>query len=276
MTTRLSEAAKQQSLGNLRGLLNNVVRFVECPITDREALLSLWNSKFPKDLYDSYKTFGSYGIGMGGQAVADKCSFATTIGRETIRALIEVENCGPMNAARALAGVPQVAIGFLPAIRKDKSLVREVRMVDVAGKADVELALDISPEYIVTMLGTEKGRELLEWMKMTADMRGELILANKTLSDIFNMAATAGQIKRMVPDLLQYLPVKQRQAFEEQKRASTLPFEWAPYPKKNIDGMLLQISKGHLLSNMGKPKNEESSVEYIDYYTWSRHAQWVD
>jgi len=247
---------------------------VECPITDREALLSLWNSKFPKDLYDSYKTLGSYGIGLndwGGQSVTDKCCFATTIGRETICAMIEVEKCGPVNVPRAMAGVLQVAIGFVPAIREDKSLVRRV---DAAGK--VKLALDISPEHIVTMLGTEKGRELLEWMKMTADMRDELILANKTLSDIFKMAATAGQIKRMVPDLLQYLPAKQRQAFEEQKRASSLPFEWAPYPKKNVDGMLLQINKGHLLSGMGKPKNADTSVEYIDYDTWSCHAQWVD
>ena len=276
MSTRLSEVSKDQTKNHLRGLLNNVVRFVECPITDREALLTLWNSKFPAELYDAYKNFGRYGLSLGGAAVTDKVRFATDIGGRTICALIEVDKTGPYNSARALAGVPQSAIGILPMLCKDKSIVRDITFTEGDGTKDVFKAIEMSPEYIVTMLGTDKGRELLEWMQMCADMRDGLIEANKTLTDIIDMAATAGQIKRMVPDLLQYLPERQRKAFEEQKRASTIPFEWAPYPKKRVDDMLLQISKGHLLANMGKPRNEEAQVEYIDHYTWARYGKWVD
>ncbi len=285
MTTRLSEAAKKQSLQDLRGLLNNVVRFVECPITDRESLLTMWNSKFPADLYQAYKDLGKYGIELRGAASTEKCRITTDIGGKTISAVIGVNDCGPMNQARALAGMPQVAIGFMPMLKKDKTLmlkkdktlIREVKFADdsVRISENVHETLEMSPEYIVSMLGVEKGKELLEWMKMCADMRDELILANRTLADIFRMAVTAGQIKRMVPDLLQYIPAKQRAAFEEQKRASTVPFEWAPYPKKNIDGMLLQISKGHLLSNMGKPRNEHATIELLDYHTWARYGTWV-
>ena len=271
MSTRLSEVAKSQSREHLRGLLNNIPRFVECPITDREAFLNLWNSKFPADLYQSVKILGSYGCSP---VDMDACRFTVDIGTKTVSALIKPNACGLFSAARASAGTPQSAIGFLPILRKDKDFIREV-MFDDGGNRSVVATLQMTPEYIVAMLGVDKGKELLEWMVMCADMRDELILASKTLTDIFSMAVTAGQIKRMVPDLLQYLPGKQRAALEEQKRASTVPFEWAPYPKKNIDAMLLQISKGHLLSNMNKPRNEEISVTHLDYYTWARYGKWV-
>jgi hypothetical protein len=74
----------------------------------------------------------------------------------------------------------------------------------------------------------------------------------------------------MVPDLLQYLPLGLRQAYEQQMRASSLPFEWAPYPKANVERMILTVSKGHLLANMAKPGQENHLVSNLDHLMWGR------
>jgi hypothetical protein len=277
MTTRLSNSAKGVALGELRSLLNNVVGFVACPITDRSQLVELWNSKSPPDLVEAARTLGVYNMGVGsGSLSTDLLRWCTEIDGKLHSAYVNLDEIGIVSQEKMKQGVVQYALGFIALLRQ-RGYYRECYL-DIPADHEMVLSttyhkhfcLEITPDDMRKFLGADLTDEVLQWMHDCANMREELILANTSLQSIFDMAATAGQIKRMVPELLQYLPARQRAAFEEQKRSSTVPFEWAPFPKKNVDVMLTQINKGHLLQNMRKPERANCTIETIDHVTWAR------
>ena len=278
MTTRLSNATKNTALANLRSLLNNVVGFVGCPITDRSLMVELWNSKFPEDLVNSVRVLGTYNVDMGsGALTGETIRWCTELDGKVHSALVRLDEIGPLSADKMRSGVVQYAMALSQGL-SIKVPHRLVHMDIVEGSSAMTRGVchEITAENMSKVLGADLTDEVISWMKQTAQMREELVVANVALEEIFGMAATAGQIKRMVPDLLQYLPTAQRIAFEEQKRASTVPFEWAPFPKSKVDVMLTQINKGHLLQNMRKPNREQYSVESIDHCTWTRRdCQWA-
>jgi Zn-dependent M32 family carboxypeptidase len=127
-------------------------------------------------------------------------------------------------------------------------------------------------QYIEDHLGAEGTQAFIEWAVHTAQLRDEITEAVQVINDVFDMAKTAGQVKRMVPELLQYLPFKLRSAYEEQKRASSMPFEWAPYDKSKVERMITTVSKGHLLSNMAKQCQSGYHVNQIGSITWATYA----
>lgn len=275
MTTRLSNATKAQALGDLRTLLNNVVGFVGCPITDRTQMVTLWNTKYPEDLVSAVRALGTYNVGMGqGGLCTDTLRWVTQIDGALHCAQVKLDELGPLSQEKLKQGVVQYAFGLGIGVLEQQGFYKKVYLGD--GKLTKAATLEFTEQDMSNVLGADLTDEVISWMKGTATMRDELIIANKALQDIFDMAQTAGQIKRMVPDLLQYLPVNLRLAFEEQKRASTVPFEWAPFPKANVDVMLTQINKGHLLQKMRKPNRQTATVELLDHQTWTRRdCQWV-
>jgi hypothetical protein len=246
---------------------------VEFPLKDREQFVNMWNGQFPTELTEGYRKLAKFGIVPGGSGIDTSPRLTVTQGTRAVSALIQIDSIGPVDNARAAQGHIQQCFGFIPDIRRNTDIVKWVTLCK--NSTSKHATLHLTPGHICHHLGADKGMEFIEWMNMTAEMYDELRLASRTLTDIFTMAKTAGQIKRMVPDLMQYLPQAQREAFEEQKRSSTVPFEWAPYPKENIDKMLLQVSKGHLLSGLNKPALAETTVQYLDYATWSRYAEWA-
>lgn len=275
MTTRLSKLSKEHSLSALRALLNNVVGFVGCPITDRDKMVELWNTKFPLDLRESVRTLGMYKIGMGnGGLTSENIRWCTDIGGQLHSAFVKLDELGPISADKMGQGVMQYAFSTGIGSLVSKGFYRQIYFDNRLTRAQ---CIELSQADMVQVLGADLTDEVISWMTQTAVMREELIIANTALQAIFDMAQTAGQIKRMVPDLLQYLPVTQRLAFEEQKRSSTVPFDWAPFPKADVDVMLTQINKGHLLQGMRKENRREASVETVDHLTWARRdCEWAD
>lgn len=276
MTTRLSNGTKGQSLSQLLGLLNNVCRFVDLPVKDRSRLLALWNNKFPPDLVKSFSILGTYELALDEPASQDHMRWVTMVGGRLISARIDSDDLSPIDRAKIVAGEIQQALSLntKPGRAIAKGIGITTGRPGERVNQDCVPALEITPEYLCEHLGQQDGKAMLEWMQTCATMFPELRSANKVLQDIFSMANTAGQIKRMVPDLMQYLPEKQRAAFEEQKRSSTIPFEWAPYDKSRIDDMLLQVSKGHLLSNMNREGNARV-VRHLHFQTWAAPCEWV-
>ncbi|SRR6266403_3818085 len=273
MTTRLSNATKSQALSDLRTLLNNVVGFVGCPITDRSQIIAMWNSKFPEKLLTAVRTVGLYGFGVGAGLSADTLRWVTRIDGALHCALVKLDEVGPFSHEKLRQGIVQYALGLNIGPLIQQGFYKEIYLNNDAQKITT---LEFTEQDMLNVLGADLTDEVISWMKQTAIMRDELITANLALQQIFDMAQTAGQIKRMVPDLLQYLPTHLRIAFEEQKRASTVPFEWAPFPKAHVDVMLTQINKGHLLQNMRKPNRKNNSVELLDRQTWTRRdCEWV-
>ena len=97
-------------------------------------------------------------------------------------------------------------------------------------------------------LGEARTAEFKEWAQAAALCTAKHDRANKTIEDLLKMASTYGQLRRMVPDLANYLGPQARLLLDSQERKSPFPPEWAAYPKDNIEQLLLALAEGHLLS----------------------------
>ena len=273
-STRLTYLGRDQAISELNGLLDNVVKFIETPFNDPIPVSLMWNSMFPKPYVEALKALHKYqvefrygsvytgGIGFGFDAPDRKTYFVKVN-------MTYMKITGLSELMEAATGLPSV-------LTLNSRVSEEMRLHKVKRLSGSAIALHVPVETMVEYLGQHKCDEVIQWARDTAVLYDELKSAQKVVKDVFTMAKTAGQVKRMVPELLQYLPLAQRQAFEEQKRSSTLPFEWAAYPKDAVDKMTITVSKGHLLANMGKTSSNEHTVDELDNITWSRHGEWAD
>lgn len=261
VTTRLNSADRQNTVESLHGVLSNIVRFVEMPVRDRHKMVNLWHGQFPRELFEAMDVLKKLGYGPS-HSGSPNYRVAMEIEGEVYTALIRTEEL-PFEGE-----VPMEPMRMSPNI--SNATTRVVGHAPSSYRATV-----LHLEYVEKHLGAADTAAFVEWMIHTAKLREEILDAATVITDIFDMAKTAGQIKRMVPDLLQYLPASLRQAYDEQKRASTMPFEWAPYDKGRVERMILAVSKGHLLANMAKPGRENFSFGTLDAIMWARQTAWV-
>jgi hypothetical protein len=104
----------------------------------------------------------------------------------------------------------------------------------------------ITPELFRESFGA-RAAEMLEWGINRAKLYSEAHAAWGVTNEILEMTSTAGQIKRMVPEMLDYLPKAKATALREQKRASSVPYQWGAYDRRKVRSMLLAMSKAHLM-----------------------------
>jgi hypothetical protein len=108
--------------------------------------------------------------------------------------------------------------------------------------------------------------EIHEWMKNAVQDSNEARLTKKVFDDLLGMCVTAGQLKRMVPDLLKYLPPHKVAVLAQQTRASSLPFDWAAYPRDDVEKAITYIAKCHILTGLGNPVRQHLCRG--EYTTW--------
>lgn len=264
-TVRLSEHARQQALSGLKSLVNNVVRFVDCPVSDRATILALWHAQFPQVYVEAHETLTDFGLMAGGSTVNDNMRLAVVIDDKVYSVLINIAEMPPELPATQKLKSP---LAVVPKLRQ--SMHREVRF-DSSRTASVTVEIADIHKFF-----GEQADDFLRWVVNSAKLYDEIETSIRVLDDVLSMAKSAGQVKRMVPDLVQYLPEHIREAFADQKRSSTTPFEWPTYPKRDVEVMLATVNKGHLLVGMAKPNRNDWTHENIAHHTWSRHAEWAN
>ena len=104
----------------------------------------------------------------------------------------------------------------------------------------------ITPELFREAFGPHTD-EMLQWGLNRAMLTTEMQEAWETTSKIVEMTSTAGQIKRMVPQLLDYLPKDKADALREQKRSSSVPYEWGAFDRHKVQRMLTALAKCHIM-----------------------------
>lgn len=109
---------------------------------------------------------------------------------------------------------------------------------------------------------------VLDWMRTAINDTAEARSARNVFEDLLRMSKTAGQMKRMVPELLKYIPPEKSAALHNQVRASSLPFEWAAYDRFAVDRAITYIAKCHMLTGLGKPYRQRMGRDSF--------ATWVD
>jgi hypothetical protein len=107
--------------------------------------------------------------------------------------------------------------------------------------------LQISETLIHERLGPLAGKALLAWVRGAVQISHEIHSANSCLGDILQMASTPGQLKRMLPDLLQYLNASERNILLSQTRGSSMPYEWAAYDRNKVNELAVTMAKCKLL-----------------------------
>ena len=86
-----------------------------------------------------------------------------------------------------------------------------------------------------------------EWVINQGSLYDEMKSAWDTVNEIVNMTSTAGQIRRMVPELLDYLPKDKAEALRAQKRASNVPYKWSAFDRNRVQRALHALAKCHIM-----------------------------
>jgi hypothetical protein len=110
----------------------------------------------------------------------------------------------------------------------------------------------ITVDQIYEAINKERGNEFLKWGHNAGLVSNAHLEAIKTIEEILSMTSTVGQIRRMVPEIVQYCTPKQQAKLNEQQRRSPFPAEWAAYDKSRVQRLLDALAKGHLVSGLGK------------------------
>lgn len=93
----------------------------------------------------------------------------------------------------------------------------------------------------------EDYHQLVSWMRQCNEIYTQVDSAYTVLKQTIDLVTTAGQLKRMVPDLLRYLPTQAREMVANQKRRSSLPGGWMQVDRKALREAVDLIAKCYLL-----------------------------
>jgi len=249
MTTKLSKSDLTESQTKLLSVLDYGIRFLECPISDEDKGI-FWHKLFPDDLLDAYTVLNEHGVGVEYSATTRAIGFV--VPRDSKTALA-VRLC-MVEAQRGFFTITQKMMEKWPSIKLKDDQYTQWPM--------------LPRDKIIELMGAEKAAQFFEWVEACAIMDDEIFNAQETIEQIFAMVKTAGQLRRMVPDLFKYIPEDAQDAFAEQKRSSSLPYEWAAYDRDRVERMLGTFHKCSLLKGLEKPSMAKASRE-DDAFSWA-------
>src|SRR4051812_26098528 len=234
----------------LAELLNCGLRFTKLKMTSEE-MGEFWHAGFPDELLDAYSVLAKHGVGIEYHAVSSSVGFALPIDSRTaysLRLSIPGNNGGFINYTRGMAkSLPKVSL-------------------DAGGTAEDWPVID-STECIRRM-GQARFDELVAWAEAADAMSREVAIALSVVDEILSMVKTAGQLARMVPDMIPYLSPQAQQEIAGQKRASQLPYEWAAYPRDKVDAAMVTLAKCHLVRGLVDDSSKHISFGG-DNFSWA-------
>jgi hypothetical protein len=115
--------------------------------------------------------------------------------------------------------------------------------------------------------------DLLQWMRQCHDIETEVRAAYSVLIEVVNMASTAGQLQRMVPDLMRYLPAQYSKQVSNQRRRSSLPALWYHVDRARVRAATNTIAKCYLLPKIESlMPNQYSELNMLDEETLARRV----
>ena len=211
-------------------VLEHTVEFLACPLSADE-MLAVWNAEFPKDVAEAL-------------------------------ALVRRLKYTRMNAWRTALvefNVPELALHARLVLPDEYHSAFNEWMPSAGSERVIPLRV------FESALGEARAAEFKEWAQAAALCHAKHDRARATLGDLLKMTSTYGQLRRMVPDLANYLGPQARLLLDSQERKSPFPPEWAAYPKDNIEQLLLALAEGHLLS--GSKRHDARG-----YFSWAWNA----
>jgi hypothetical protein len=224
----------------LRNVLLNSVKFLKCPLSDEE-MHAIWHYGYPVELISAINVLQQHGFPV-------QCS--------TRSATFVVADYQYLGRGIGIRFFIDHGRNFLQIPRQGPLRI----MMKPVGSTYIR---PVPYQVFYDVLGNDARDKVFEWAISAATMNERHAGAKKAVDDIIKMCSTAGQLRRMVPELVKYLPPDLQSHLAEQTRASPFPDQWATYPKDNVEKMLSALAEGHLLTGLGKQELSDSG------YTWA-------
>lgn len=119
-------------------------------------------------------------------------------------------------------------------------------------------------EEVAKVLSPERAHDISMWATDARRYWKEAIAAQKAVAGVLKITNTGGQLRRMFPELIDWLSPNLKKKVSEQKRASSLPYEWAGMARPPVYAASALLSKCYLLP----PASASDTSEYPSGYTW--------
>lgn len=208
-SNQLGDDTRKQILVDLNKIFGRAVGFFTFPLTEEEDQLTLARAGYSNSLIASIK---------------------------------EVEEAAGEDLFRKLTRV-QVRLGA-----SDRDCARvNMRSTDYRFTGAPASSSLISWGRVYERLGHVKAEALLEWVNNTGTISLEIERSLATLDLVLKMAKTPGQLRRMVPELVQHLRIEHRRLLAGQARASSVPYEWSAFNRNHVESATNTIAKCKLL-----------------------------
>jgi hypothetical protein len=100
-------------------------------------------------------------------------------------------------------------------------------------------------------LGPEKWTEFAEWVQNVGAIDAEFREAHEVVCWLLDTCGSVGQLIRAMPELATFMPKNIQTVLREQRRASTMPYDWASYPREKVERAQYALSKAFMLPDPG-------------------------
>lgn len=171
-----------------------------------------------------------------------------------------------------------IPVDFGDAIYSIQVLTRSGGMLNYIHPAPVPLA--------AIGLTTEEERELRDWVQRTDDVARRVNAATHTMGNLADITNTVGQLKRIAPDMIRYLPPALQASANEMVRRSRLTQDAMTYPRAKIRVLCDTLAMAALISdamvdaakqagsNRGYPAYMSFTAEGWHYRPWAMRVTW--
>ena len=224
------------------GVLRHTVAFLDCPMTD-EQMLAVWFDGFPQPILDA-------------MAVLDGADF------------INIKSGAYGRPYTETFAIPELGLGMRLKLADDSGqFLKRPRHGEHAMPHIIIRSRHmpvLSWGVFTRHLSEAEAKSVLDWANAACECNTRHREAIGTIEDICKMLSTSGQLRRMVPELVGYLPPHSQAALAEQTRASPFPAQWATYPKDRVERLVACLAEGHLVKGISK-RSVDSNYSWAEY-----------
>jgi hypothetical protein len=226
-------------------VLNHTLEYLDCPLSLDE-MSKVWHAGIAPELIAAHDTLAHAGL----------ISPTTGYTRTVSFVLPELQAMVRWNQAR---DSQQYASAFFKGTIAGPHGAENVNVAGAKRRV-------VRMEEFNAVLPPARVSEFKGWCIAACAVTERQNVARNAIRDISKMLSTPGQLNRMVPELVQYLPARTRIALADQTRKSPYPPLWAAFDKSRVETMLACLAEGHLCKGMGKRK-----VWGVDYeFSWAQ------
>ena len=238
-STKLSDSVRADVLCEIEKHLDRLITFVPCePRIDATKFFYWWHSKLPPDYVEAFACLESYDYNLSSENKSEEL-WINLRDRQTMIRVPRGRWTKPFLAA--------------PQSKKQRDYVLSY------WNRREEIFHAVSPRHHV--VSTTDEFELVfpgitEWSELAIAAFEEVRDARNTARQILSIMRSAGQLMRAVPDLMKYLPTEKRAAFANQKRASSMPYEWAAFDRVSVERLQNALGKALLLQGVRSDREQ--------------------